>query len=174
MAARGVDVLCIGFLIYCSFCIKKVLYSGVDGISLTITGSYNELNDISLIALAYASQKKEFAVSFRKKSLICLLLLLYGDRERCPGPDIASFLNTKGFAVFHQNIRGLHGKVDIISDILLYSKIDIFSLSETFITQTDSFNVEIQGYTFESKTRQSVSPVALVLTLSIVYRTQEE
>ena len=129
MAARGMDVLCIALLIYCSFCIKKVLYSDFDGISITITDSCNKLNDISLLPLTFASKKKGFVASFRRKSLLCLILLLYGDIESCPGPDIASFLNTKGFCIFHQNIRGLHGKKEIISDILYNnSKIDIFSL----------------------------------------------
>ena len=149
MAARRMDVLCVALLIYCSFCVKKMLYSEVDGISITITGSYNELNDISLLPLTFASKKKGFVVSFRRKSLLCLILLLCEDIESCPGPDIASFLNTKGFSVFHQNIRGLHGKKEIISDILYNnSKTDIFSLSETFITHTDLFNAEILGYAF--------------------------
>ena len=129
MAALGMDVLCFSLLIYCSFCIRKVLYSEVDEISITATGSYNELNDISLLPLAFALKKKGFVVSFRRKSLLCLILLLCGDIESCLGPDIASFLNTKGFSVFHQNIRGLHGKKEIISDIFYNnSKIDIFSL----------------------------------------------
>ena len=58
------------FLIYCSFCIKKVLYSEVHGINITITGSYSELNDTSLLPLAFASKKKGFVVSFRRKSLL--------------------------------------------------------------------------------------------------------
>ena len=156
MVARAVDVFCVVFLIYCSFCTKKVLYSEVDGISITITGSYNDLDDISLLPFAYVSKKKGFVVSFRRKSLFCLILLLCGDIESCPGPDMANFLNTKGFSMFHQNIRGLHGKKDIISDILYNnSKIDIFSLSETFISLTDLFDAEIRGYHFESKPRQN-------------------
>ena len=128
----------------------------VDMCWFTITGSYNELDDTSLLPLAFALKKKGFAVSFRRKSLFCLMLLFCGDIESCPGPDIAGFLNTKGFSVFHQNIRGLHGKKEIISDILYNnSKIDIFSLSETFITHTDFFNAEIRGYAFESKARQN-------------------
>ena len=69
-------MLCVALLIYCSLCIKKVLYSEVDGISITITGSYNELNDASLLPLAFTSKKKGFVVSFRRKSLPWLILLL--------------------------------------------------------------------------------------------------
>ena len=137
----GLVVCCSSdFLIYCSFYIKKVLYSEVHGINITITGSYNELNDISLLPLAFASKKKGFVVSFRRKSLLCLILLLSGDIETCP-----SFLNMKGLSVFHQNIRGLHGEKEIFSDILYNnSKIDIFPVL---------FNAENPGVCFSIKNK---------------------
>ena len=63
------------------------------------------------------------------------------DSELCPEPSgIQNFVNQKGFTVFHQNIRGLHGKKDIISDILYHnSKFDIFAATEIFILHKTLF-----------------------------------
>ena len=86
-------------------------------------------------------RKRRDLLFLSEESLLCLILLLSGDIETCP-----SFLNMKGFSVFHQNIRGLHGKNEIISDILYNnSKIDIFPL---FCSMQ-----KIRGYAFQSKTR---------------------
>ena len=65
--------------------------------------------------------------------------------------DMNSFLKVKGFSLLHQNIRGLIGKKDLISNLLFtHHKIDILSLSETFISSLEN-NTKIGSYTFESK-----------------------
>jgi len=66
---------------------KKVYYYGPDGISITITGASNELTEISYLPLPAATAKRRLVVSFQRRSLICLLLILCGDIERCPGPS---------------------------------------------------------------------------------------
>ena len=61
----------------------------------------------------------------------------------------------KGFSFLHQNIRGLIGKKDLISNLLFtHHKIDILSLSKTFLSLLEN-NTEIGGYTFESKNRDN-------------------
>ena len=58
----------------------------------------------------------------------------------------------KGFTVLHQNVRSLHGEKGIISDILFTNtKIDIFFLSEIFISSDGVFDPTIRGFDFEPK-----------------------
>ena len=160
MAASGADVLCFLILMLCSFCVTKVFYSETDGISISITGATNKLENISLLPILSASSRNGLKVNFRRKSLFCLLLLLCGDIESCPAPETSytnsNFLTCKGFTVLHQNIRGLPGKKVIISDILLNNtKAEIFFLSETFISPDDVFDPTIRGFDFESKSRSN-------------------
>ena len=160
MAASGADVLCFLILMLCSFCVTKVFYSETDGISISITGATNKLENISLLPILSASSRNGLKVNFRRKSLFCLLLLLCGDIESCPAPETSytnsNFLTRKGFTVLHQNIRGLPGKKVIISDILLNNtKAEIFFLSETFISPDDVFDPTIRGFDFESKSRSN-------------------
>ena len=160
MAASGADVFCLLILILCSFFVTKVFYSESDEISISITGATNKLENISLLPILSASSRNGLKVNFRRKSLFCLLLIC-GDIESCPGPEtsytnISNFLTRKGFTVLHQNIRGLHGKKVIISDILFNNtKIDIFFLSETFISPDDAFDATIRGFDFEPKRRSN-------------------
>ena len=160
MAASGADVLCFLILMLCSFYVTKLFYSETDGISISITGATNKLENISLLPILSASSRNGLKVNFRRKSLFCLLLLLCGDIESCPAPETSytnsNFLTRKGFTVLHQNIRGLPGKKVIISDILLNNtKAEIFFLSETFISPDDVFNPTIRGFDFESKSRSN-------------------
>lgn len=78
------------------------------------------------------------------KSYICLLLLMCGDFERLPGSpnDLDLQLRKKGFSLFHQNVRGLFKKFDLVSDLLGNSNIiDILTLSETHIRSTGKVSV---------------------------------
>ena len=111
MAGSGADVLYLLILILRSFCVKKVFCSESDGISTSITGATNKLENISLLPILSASSRNGLKVNFRRKSLFCLLLLLLcGDIESCPGPEtsytnISNFLTFKGFIVLLQNIK---------------------------------------------------------------------
>ena len=69
-------------------------------------------------------------------------------------PELESLLNTRGFKILHQNIKGLFGKKDIISHILGINTINIFSVSETFTTiDTPACWFDIAGYAYEQKCR---------------------
>ena len=69
-------------------------------------------------------------------------------------PELESLLNTHGFKILHQIIRGLFGKKDIISHILGINTINIFSVSETFTTiDTRACWFDIAGYSYEQKCR---------------------
>ena len=71
---------------------------------------------------------------------------------------LSDFLNTKGLAMFHQNINGLLGKLDNLRSMLHETKrkIDILGPTETHLHH-DIFDEEIaiNGYTFIHKDRKS-------------------
>ena len=140
---------------------KKIFYSESDGVSISITGATNKLENKSLLQILSASSRNGLKVIFRRKSLFCLLLLLCGDIESCPGAEtsytnISNFLTSKGFTVLHQNIRGLHGEKGIMPDILFSNtRIDIFFLPETFISSDYVFEPTNRGFDFEPKSRSN-------------------
>ena len=89
------------------------------------------------------------------------MLLLCGDIETCSGPTqtytgLQDFLTTKGFSVLNQNIRGMEGKKDLVADFLFNNKVNIFSLSETFLSHKNFTDVEIGGYGFNYKNRKQI------------------
>ena len=89
-----------------------------------------------------------------------LLLLLCGDIKSQPGPtnnsEFKTLISKKGIKFCHQNIRGLYGKIDEVREILLSYNFDIFSLSETSISE-DFHNAffDIRGYSFIRRDRKS-------------------
>ena len=90
-----------------------------------------------------------------------MLLLLCGDIEICPGPTqtytgLQDFLTTKGFSVLQQNIREMEGKKDLVADFLFNNKVNIFSLSETFLSHKNFTDVEIGGCSFVYKNRKQI------------------
>ena len=88
------------------------------------------------------------------KCAVKLLLILAGDVELCPGPNtgLGNLLQYKGFSMLHQNIRGLSGKRDLLTELLFnHSSVDILGLSETW-TKPDSIDdLSIPGYNYERK-----------------------
>ena len=89
-----------------------------------------------------------------------LLLLLCGDIESQPSPtnnsEFKTLISKKGINFFHQNIRGLYGKIDEVRERLLSYNFDIFSLSENYISE-DYHNTffDIRGYNFIRCDRKS-------------------
>ena len=71
--AQWTDMLSIALVILFSMCIKKVYYHGPDGSSITITGGSNESPELSYLPFLTATAKRGQAISFRKRSLLCLL-----------------------------------------------------------------------------------------------------
>ena len=137
MAALRADVL-FGFLIiYLVFYVKKPLFVVPDEVSITV-GKEDLYNVESFICSSLWVTKRERNYKYSNKSVIYLLLLLCGDNKD-PGPTqtytgLQDFLTTKGFSVFHQNIRGMERKEDLVADFLFNNKVNIFSLSETFLS----------------------------------------
>ena len=66
------------------------------------------------------------------------------------------FLTTKGFSVLHQNIREMEGKKDLVADFLFSNKVNIFSLSKTFLSHKHLTDVEIGAYSFEYKNHKRI------------------
>ena len=57
---------------------------------------------------------------------------------------------------YFKTLKGLHGKKSIISNILFNNKkIDIFFLSETFLSSDDVFDPTIRGFDFEPQSRSN-------------------
>ena len=79
------------------------------------------------------------------------LILLAGDVEKCPGPWKKS-----DFSIVHQNIRGLLGKIDLLSLFILQNEISIFGVTETLLVdKIPSALVNIDSYNFERKDRKA-------------------
>ncbi|XP_057299458.1 uncharacterized protein LOC130630077 [Hydractinia symbiolongicarpus] len=164
MAARRADVFCLLLLfifIYTCFCIRKSCFCQPDGISITITGLCKEQEETFVYSSLFAVRSKSIA-RYRKRSLICLLLLACGDVERCPGPQyeqIKSFTNMKGIKFLHQNIRGIFHNMANLTALLSYeNRIDILTLSETHIEAQNGCDnndlYTIPGYNFISRCRE--------------------
>ena len=138
--------------IFVNFITKKACYTSQDGISITFHRC--DLYDgLDCFVLSTFDRIKLKYVTTTKKSVCLLLLLLCGDIESQPGPtnnsEFKTLISKKGIKFCHQNIRGLYGKIDEVREILLSYNFDIFSLSETSISE-DFHNAffDIRGYSF--------------------------
>ena len=93
-------------------------------------------------------------------SYMCLILLLAGDVDTCPGPtdrvlpEMDSIFSKKGLKLFYQNVRGLLSNREAVHELLQsFPKIDIMSLSETHIKDEPDSMFDIPGYAFEKRNR---------------------
>ena len=81
--------------------------------------------------------------------MILLLLYLAGDVERCPGP-----WKQQNFTIVHQNIRGLFGKKDLLTEYIVKNNFKLFAVTETLLnSSTPSAFVNCNGYLFERRDR---------------------
>ena len=102
----------------------------------------------------------KFSVKSTKPSYVCLLLLMCGDIDQCPGPPIPELSNlskNKGTKMLHQNIRGLFNKIPDIQIILYEFNSHVLTLSQTHIN-SNNYNDEdslydILEYDFIKKNR---------------------
>ena len=106
-------------------------------------------------------QKEKEIINTLTKALNICCFYYVEILKTCPGPTqtytgLQDFLTTKGFSVLHQNIRGMEGKMDLVADFSFNIKINIFSLSETFLSHIYFTDVEIGGYSFEYKNRKQI------------------
>ena len=118
---------------------------------------YNRLDSFALSTFHRIKLKY---VTTTKKSVYLLLLLLCGDIESQPRPtnnnEFKTLMSKKGIKICHQNIRGFYGKIDKVREIFLSYNFDIFSLSETSISE-DFHNAfsDIREYSFIRRDRKS-------------------
>lgn len=157
MEPRRVDVFYVAavfiFVIVC-FLVKKPNYCTDDAISITLLISCDNSEETFKYSSLYVGKRVKSVVNFRRKSLICILLLVCGDIESCPGPGL--FKNTSDFTILHQNIRGLTGKKDLLEDFILQKNIKIFAVTETLLQDTIPTSlVNIRGYVFERNDRNN-------------------
>ena len=70
--------------------------------------------------------------------------------------ECKTLISKKGIKFCNQNIRGLYGKIDEVREILLSYNFEIFSLSETSISE-DFHNAffDVRGYSFIRRDRKS-------------------
>ena len=160
MAARSADMFFftrLFLLVTLIFCVKQKCFITEDGISITFLMDNAVKHRESFVYSSLFTTKKKNG--FPKISL-AIFVMLAGDIEVNPGPSLLDDNNkhcsTKGLKLFHLNIRSLHGKFDEIRDILLTcKKIDIFGLTETFLSDTEVNSFEIPGFTLITRNRLS-------------------
>ena len=175
-ATLTADVL-FGFLIiYLVFYVKKPSFDFSNGVIITV-GKKDLYNVESFICSRLWVTKRERNYKYSNKSIIYLLLLLCGDIGTCSGPTQTStglqdFLTAKGFSVLHQSIREMEGKKDLVADFLFNNKVNIFSLSETFLSHKNFTDVEI-GVTVLSTKTINRSTETLECISESVFCTQE-
>ena len=138
-----------------SLAIKNRYFCQPDGIIITLHESDMVTGETHIYSLLFTGKVHERFTYWRRKISVCLLLLLCGDIEMCPGPQIPSFTDdinklckNKGLKFFYINVCGLQGTYEL-QNILVNSKIDIFVLTEIFINaHTATSEFDIPGYTF--------------------------
>ena len=157
------DVCIIATLILIRFQVKSHCFLTTDCIGQTLNQPDivpDTENFIFQSLWAICNKQNRFSLKTSKLSYVCLLILLCGDIETCPGPlnlpELQSLLNSKGMKFFHQNVRGLLGNRDLVMELLQsFPKIDILSRSETHLTSEPNELFTILGYTFISRNRNS-------------------
>ena len=142
------------------FLITKPRFLQEDGISYTLetTSIFGGMKETFITSSLLVSRKNlNFHPNVTWKSWIILICLLCGDIEVNPGPcnptELLNLLKQKGNHIFHQNIRGLFSKLELIEEFLHRSQnIHILTLSETHITTTTNDAIyEIPGFAFVNK-----------------------
>ena len=141
-----------------NFMVKQKCFIQPDGISIILkvkAACDMEENYYYSSLLCYKSSYHKST----KRCLCLLLLLVCGDIESQPGPDrnipeLRNLYSRRGLKICLQNIRGLQGKFDEISDILKQHNIDILTLNELFLNNLKAKFV-IPGFKFIRKDRKT-------------------
>ena len=161
--------------------VKKKSFCTNDGISITLNAE--DLFEYETYAFSSVFVQRKKCSTYRPKSLLCLLLIICGDVETCPGPvNTTSFLsNLKGMHIYHQNIRGLFTNfTKVQSFFATHKNVDILTLSETHI-HSHNFNdntelYSIPGYTFIKRNRINGSHggVAMYISEKITWKRRQD
>ena len=140
--------------------VKEKCFVKPDGISITLNeNDYGEIGENYIYSSLFSNKSYQFKP--KRRYMLFLLLLVCGDIESQPGPyrnipELKGLCSQKGLKICHQNIRGLQGKFDEVSQILNNNKIEIFFLSELFLNNINSKFI-IPGYEFLRKDRKTGS-----------------
>ena len=128
---------------------KKASYVTSDGISNTLSKEimYKEETFINSVIFSSICTRKEIYVKSSSKCLLLLLLLVCGDIESCPGPQILeNVLQTKGIKIFHQSCRGLFRNVTNFTSLFSGEENTVITLSETHIEFYSEYdNISLYG-----------------------------
>ena len=188
MADKRTDVFCMAVFVVsflCYFAVFNPQMLQPDGLSITIYKAKCQqgIKEMITCSSLLISRCQRSQVSARRKSLFIILLLVCGDIESCPGPqNISDFCAQKGLKFVHQNIRGLLNNFSLLETFVntANSKIDILSLSETHITNSDFMDNEslysLPGYTFINRNRKSGKGggVAIYVKNGIKFKRRED
>ena len=137
------------FLVFTCFMVCKPFYEyGIDE-THSLENNVKDFSSLTYQFLFVVKRNNLSVVKSRGKSLICLLVLVCGDVETCPGSSL--FKNLGDFTILHQNICGLSGKIILLQDYIIQSNITETHLQVNIPTTL----VNIRGYTFERNDRKS-------------------
>ena len=102
-----------------------------DGISITLLVEDVYCTKNFICSSLFLTKVHEKFVYQRKRSFSCLLLLMCGDVEKCPGltrSNVQDLFKQKGLKVFHQYIQGLFHNIAKLS-YLLHTQTHTYFLS---------------------------------------------
>lgn len=141
--SNGISILLSLMLALCILSIEKRAFVTSDVIGLSLKFVEDSSQESYVFSSLYAARVKGCSLN-RSRNLVCMLLILSGDVEICPGPESMSreefihFLSRRGLKMqVHQNIQGLRKNFDLIQEFITTHKdIDILSMSETHLIQT--------------------------------------
>ena len=167
------------------FQVNKKSFCTNDGVSITLHAK--DLFETETFAFSSLFVQKKNYSKFQPKSLLCLLIIICGDVETCPGPDgscdetMVYLTGKKGVHIFHQNIRGLLTNFNKIQSFFcLYKNIDILTLSETHILSQgyndDDSLYQILGYKFIKRNREhgTHDGVAMYISEKLIWKRRHD
>ena len=112
-------------------------------------------------------RKESWFIAYESSKIT--LLLICGDIELCPGPQVQENLTDisklRGIKLVHRNISGLVSKKDILETLFTNEKF-IITLSETHITSVKSELFLIPGFQFVHKNRIAEEGEGITMYLS--------
>ena len=160
MAARPTTVFCPAMLllfIFISFTTRKEFFCQPDEIS--IKGITNGVNESFSFSSMFAENQKRY-IRYSKKSLLCLLLLVFGDISPNPGPQpspsLKRFTRKRGFKILHPNINGISETIDSVRGILQHKNIQIFGFTESHLNASVAdAEISVDGHKAERLDRNN-------------------
>ena len=104
LVARKADLFCLSLricLILVAFAVKPRCFCQSNAISITLLEENVYCTENFICSSLFATKVHEKYVYQRKRNFLCLLLLICGDVEKCPGPtesNIQDLFNQKGYS----------------------------------------------------------------------------